>query len=149
MSSPSAERDFREHAQPDTLLEAMAWRRHDRSQEEDITRASSSLDIPWPRSGLSLSASLCVIFLCLLGWTNCKSNTGSSPSGGAGAGGSATGGLASGGSVAGPGGVLAGGNGGSATGGNQSGGTSGQDSGTGVRQPSQRQGHGHPECFDR
>ncbi len=94
-------------------------------------RASVSPDIPWPRSGLSLSASLGVIVLCLLGWTNCKSNTGSSPSGGAGAGGSATGALASGGSVAGTGGVLAGAPGGSAAGGSQVGGNSGLDSGTG------------------
>ena len=99
-------------------------------------RASLSLNLAWslPDMGFGVSrpARLGALFLCLVGWTNCKSNTpGSGTSGGAGAGGSASGGLASGGSVAGTGGALASGTGGSATGGNQMGGNSGQDSGTG------------------
>ena len=99
-------------------------------------RASLSLDLAWSLPGMGFGVSrparLGVFFLCLLGWTNCKSNTsGSGPSGGAGAGGSVSSSLTSGGSVAGTGGVLASGTGGSATGGNQTGGNSGQDSGTG------------------
>lgn len=99
-------------------------------------RASLSLNLAWslPDMGFGVSrpARLGALFLCLVGWTNCKSNTpGSGTSGGAGARGSASGGLASGGSVAGTGGALASGTGGSATGGNQMGGNSGQDSGTG------------------
>jgi len=108
----------------------MSLRRHD----QFLMRVR--LPLVWGRPGVgvgvSLPARLAVLFLCLLGWTNCQSNTaGRSPSGGAGVGGGAASGLASGGSVASTGGVLAGGTGGSAMGGNQSGGISGQDSGTG------------------